>query len=712
MDGRSADEQAVRQAAPRAGRPVRVGLLPRLGLLGALLGVGAGFGAYTFVPRSYTAVASLSVEMRDGVVPTAQQVEAQIRQATSTPVLLRVIAAQKLVDDLPALTAAGSRLDTLAGMVGLAGAPVGEARAAAAARALASLVTVTAAPGNDSVDVAVSASDPDRAAALANGVVQAAAADRAEARSEAVRQAAQREALRLQTLQTRLLDAEAKLATARAQTGLAGDPRAELVQARAATAEARHRLDVAQRLASASPGRDTDPDGPRSPVLDRMRAQVAELARVEAGYRQTLGPRHPLMLEAQQQLREARRGLDQEVRRSVEAARAELASSQATEDALTRRAETVQKSTDPGPVRLRSLETEVETHRAAFDRAVRERSTEDASDLMLPRVVTVASAGQATGSPRLTTCVSAGALTGFGFGLLTGCLLLWRGNTGRKAERPRNPATLRVEPPLEAPAPEETDRQGTDRQGTEEAVSEPQVLMDTPVVVAPQPASPSLPPAQKVRRTPAAAPARWTAADADPVDASAATPEGRDAVAELVADLLATGPADGPATVLVTSLLPRVGKTPFALELARSATALGGRVLLIDANRGSPTLSMTFGLGAAPGLLKAGSRLRPVHALDGRWDRGLFFMPVDTGPRTRLPDHAQVRFDGMARHFTLIVIDGAVAGTPGGDARLAAGADRVLVLSTDGHREGDIKGKAAALLHLPRARLRDVALAA
>ena len=207
-------------------------------------------------------------------------------------------------------------------------------------------------------------------------------------------------------------------------------------------------------------------------------------------------------------------------------------------------------------------------------------------------------------------------------------------------------------------------------------------------------------------------PARGTAPDAEPDGDAAASPGGRDAVAQLAADLLATGPADGPATILVTSLVPRVGKTPFALELARSAAALGGCVLLIDANRGNPTLSMTFGLGSAPGLLKAGSRLRPVHALDGRWDRGLFFMPVDTGPRTRLPDDAPVRFDGMARHFTLIVIDGAVAGTPGGDARLAAGADRVLVLSTDGHREGDIKGKAAALLHLPRARLRDVALAA
>jgi len=707
VDGRSADEQAVRQAAPRAGRRLHVGLLPRLGLLGALLGIGAGFGAYTLVPRSYTAVASLSVEMRDGVVPTAQQVEAQVRQATSTPVLLRVVAAQKLGDDLPALTAAGSRLDALAGMIGLAGAPVGEARAAAAARALAGLVTVTAAPGHDSVDVAVTAADPDRAAALANGVVQAAAADRAEARSEAVRQAAQREALRLQTLQTRLLEAEARLATARAQTGLAGDPRAELVQARAATAEARHRLDVAQRLASASPGRETDPDGPRSPVLDRMRAQVAELARVEAGYRQTLGPRHPLMLEAQQQLREARRGLDQEVRRSVEAARAELASAQATEDALTRRAETVQKSSDPGPVRLRSLEAEVETHRAAYDRAVRERTTEDAADLVLPRVVAVASAGQAVGSPRLTTCVSAGALAGFGFGLLTGCLLLWRGSSARKPEKLRNAAAVRVEPALEAPDPEETERQET-----EAAASEPPPQADIPVASPPQPASPASLPAEKPRRSPATAPARRTAPEAAPADDATASPNGRDAVAELAADLLTSGPADGPATVLVTSLVPRVGKTPFALELARSAAALGGRVLLIDAHRGNPTLSMTFGLGASPGLLKAGSRLRPVHALDRRWDRGLFFMPVDTGPRTRLPDDAPVRFDGMARHFTLIVIDGAVAGTPGGDARLAAGADRVLVLSTDGHREGDIKGKAAALLHLPRARLRDVALAA
>jgi hypothetical protein len=410
------------------------------------------------------------------------------------------------------------------------------------------------------------------------------------------------------------------------------------------------------------------------------------------------------MLEAQQQLREARRGLDQEVRRSVEAARAELASAQTTEDALTRRAETVQKSTDPGPVRLRSLETEVETHRAAFDRAVRERTVEDAADLVLPRVVAVASAGQAVGSPRLTTCVSAGALAGFGFGLLGGCLMLWRGSQGRRGETSRKAAATRVEPVLEA-----TDREEPGQHETEETASEPQALTDTPAVNPAEPASAAPILAEKARRTPAAAPARRADAEVEPTDDEATN--GHDAVAELAADLLTSGPEDGPATVLVTSLRPRVGKTPFALELARSAAAMGGRVLLIDANRGNPTLSMTFGLGTSPGLLKAGSRLRPVHALEGRWDRGLFFMPVDTGPRTRLPDDAPVRFDGMARHFTLIIIDGAVAGTPGGDARLAAGADRVLVLSTDGHREGDIKGKAAALLHLPRTRLRDVALA-
>ncbi len=57
-----------------------------------------------------------------------------------------------------------------------------------------------------------------------------------------------------------------------------------------------------------------------------------------------------------------------------------------------------------------------------------------------------------------------------------------------------------------------------------------------------------------------------------------------------------------PKLVMVTSALPKDGKSFFAASFARNAAAAGWRVLLVDCDFGCPVISKTFGLPSAPGL--------------------------------------------------------------------------------------------------------------
>ena len=53
---------------------------------------------------------------------------------------------------------------------------------------------------------------------------------------------------------------------------------------------------------------------------------------------------------------------------------------------------------------------------------------------------------------------------------------------------------------------------------------------------------------------------------------------------------------------MVTSALPKDGKSMFASSLARNAAAAGWRVLLIDCDFGCPTVAPLFGLERSAGL--------------------------------------------------------------------------------------------------------------
>jgi capsular exopolysaccharide synthesis family protein len=57
-----------------------------------------------------------------------------------------------------------------------------------------------------------------------------------------------------------------------------------------------------------------------------------------------------------------------------------------------------------------------------------------------------------------------------------------------------------------------------------------------------------------------------------------------------------------PKLLMVTSALPKDGKSVFAAALARNAAAAGWRVLLVDCDLGCPMLAQLFSLRSSPGL--------------------------------------------------------------------------------------------------------------
>jgi polysaccharide biosynthesis transport protein len=72
-----------------------------------------------------------------------------------------------------------------------------------------------------------------------------------------------------------------------------------------------------------------------------------------------------------------------------------------------------------------------------------------------------------------------------------------------------------------------------------------------------------------------------------------------------------------PRLIMVTSAVPREGKSVFAAELARNTAAAGWRVLLLECDFGCPSLSRHFGLRPGPGLCEilSGSMLGSTESV-------------------------------------------------------------------------------------------------
>src|ERR1700742_2830117 len=396
----------------------------------------------------FTATAQLYVDPRElqlvdrELTPRAQDVsglsmvvESQARLITSNSVLFKVIQDTNLDKDPEFGGESRGVLTSLLGLFGI------ELRFTAAPKvdhtialdALIRHITIRKTERSFVVDVEVWSHDPAKSAMLANAVADAYLSESKSSQATAARRATTDLSGRLKELQQRLRNAENVLAVYKAQNNFVGTQdtmlsdqqlsaaNQRLAAAHALTLDAQAKYDQieASRRSATDPGAIAE--ALQSPTIANLRAQYAEARKRHAELAAELGPLHPAIKQAEKQVADRRRTINEEVDRFAQSAKNDLTRARDYETSLNRALEAQKKQSvqlGQASVRLRELERDVEANRdvyAAFLKRSRETEEQESLNTSAARII-----GEATVPQRRTfpPAMSILAILGFMLGAL------------------------------------------------------------------------------------------------------------------------------------------------------------------------------------------------------------------------------------------------------------------------------------------------------
>jgi uncharacterized protein involved in exopolysaccharide biosynthesis/Mrp family chromosome partitioning ATPase len=286
------------------------------------------------------------------------------------------------------------------------------------------------------VEVEVSASTPAKAAQITDTLVSLYLADQAAARAEDERRANELINGRLGELREQVRQAEDRVDDFKRRNRITvsegsvldeqqlGKLNGELVAARASAAEAKGRLDAVRAAATSDAALEAMPEAVRSPTIQRLREQHAQVARRVASLSSQLKGRHPVLIEARSQLAEIRGQIDDELRRIAGAASADHEIAANRERELTRVLETSKADvsrTSTAQIKLRELEQDVGTSREVLGMFLqRAKETREQEQISVPyaRVVSPATSPPQPSWPIGWLVLGLGGFLGLGVGLV------------------------------------------------------------------------------------------------------------------------------------------------------------------------------------------------------------------------------------------------------------------------------------------------------
>jgi capsular exopolysaccharide synthesis family protein len=610
-------------------------------LAGLALGAMAGIGFVALAPPAYVAQALLVIEPdRAGghasTVASASDtldnaaVDSQVEILASRSLAREVIAQLRLEDDLELVAPAGE-----------AGDPV--------ARFLDRLA-VKREGKSHVIRLAYRSADPARAAEVANKLAELYIVGQLSRKLDAGRRRSGWLDERLAALERQLDDSEARLEHARAANGTAlgegigadGGGIAGLnVQLVAATVDRAGKeavLDRLRRVVAGGGPVSTLSELGSSPLLDHLTALKADLLRREAELATQYGERHPKVadLAAEKAKLEAR--LQQERQALLRQYEGEVDHARTKERTLAQELGALKGKAaerEAASRRISVLEREVDLDRRLYEAQLARAAAEALPEVAREpdaRVISeaVAPAEPSFPKPKLVLSLS---LTG---GLLLGAAGMYLAEAGDRGFR----TAREVEAALDLP-----------------------VLAAVPRVAVPRG---GLPPQDYLLERPRS---RYA-----------------ESFREILAlPLLRRREGEGGRTLLVTSSLPREGKSTLVLSLARAAAAEGLRVVAIDADLRQPSLHALAGLKAGAGLvevLRGEVPLAEVAATDPKAPLRLVPGSQRLSQPTRLlgPEGLGVLLAALRRHFDLVLVDTAPLAAVA-DAKLIAGqVDAVLLV--------------------------------
>ncbi|MFJ5370396.1 GumC family protein, partial [Bosea sp. CER48] len=372
----------------------RRGLILLMTLLGLLLAVLAGL----LMTPKYVSTAQLFIDPRDlrvlqnDVSPNAVgsdpasitgYLESQARVIASDSIKLRVVERLGLDKDPDFGGASRGFFSRLLG--GADSAPSQNALLYSLA-ALDRNVSIRRGERTFVIDISATASDPAKAARIANALAEAYLDDQAAIRSEAAQRATAALTGRLEELRNRLRVAEEKAEKYKEANNIVGIGgrslseeqlslnAAQLVAARTRTTEAKAKYDQIAGTRASSIEAGAFPEAVASNTMTALRAQLGAALAREADLVASLGARHPSLSAAQSQVRDARRQIAEELARIARAAKVEYDRAADAERLLAQRVDqltTNQYAAGRASVQLRELEREVESSRAVYDAFLR-----------------------------------------------------------------------------------------------------------------------------------------------------------------------------------------------------------------------------------------------------------------------------------------------------------------------------------------------------
>jgi uncharacterized protein involved in exopolysaccharide biosynthesis/Mrp family chromosome partitioning ATPase len=363
--------------------------------------------------------------------PDPMLVENQVRLVFSDDVLRRVVDREKLTTDSEFGLRPKGIVGQLLERLGLSQRPTSEDVLTATITSLREHIYTRRSERTFVIDVGVYAREAQKSARLTDALAQAFIDEGTAARVAFARQQSDEIRTKLADLKARIETAETRVQQYKAANNIfdndgkvlatqqLADAERDLAQAHLRVLETKARLD--QLRASLAAGRDPG-DALRSPSIERIKAQIADIIRQQANLRTTLGPRHPALLESENQLRDARALLQAELRRLAEGARNDYDTAVANEAELQKRVAEIRakaSSTNEALVKMRELQRDVEASQAIYDRFLKASGFVASDQLATPtaRIIAAATIPTRPESPRRLVVLSASLAVGLGLGL-------------------------------------------------------------------------------------------------------------------------------------------------------------------------------------------------------------------------------------------------------------------------------------------------------
>lgn len=656
----------------------------------ALVGLGLGLAYLVLKTPSYTSLTQILVEPRSKtavdssnnvapgqIIPDPGAMESQEKILRSYSVLSRVVAREKLAED-PEFTrsrwASLSRLLNQFRGEGLSAADSAGAELIAIQN-LAQKLSIKRASSSYVFDVEVASTDPVKSARLTRAIAEAFLVDQAETKAGDARQANSMLDARLGELRTQVQAADTAVETFRSTNGLLlatgslvneqqlAQVNAGLVQAQAATAEAKARYERMQRIVQTGGLPDTVNESFNSVVVQRLRDQISAAAQREAMLASRLQGAHPDLVEARSRMGSLRSQLNAELRRILEGARSELEIARSREAQYVDRSDAIKKETNEknqARIQLAALERDAGALRRQLETFMaRERDTREQQQLFTAdaRIITQAFVPNRPASPNRPMVLILSLLGGLGAGLAQALLRAQMDTTVRTRQVIEQTAELRflqAMPEMVRSRMARVVRFGSKQTRTEQISESFLRVLETISL-------------QNHR-------------DSDPY---------RAAVTRLVANLRG-GRSDAAAKcVLVVSPRSGEGKSCLALSLAQSEAQAGSRTLLVDADFRNPDLSAVFAPKAAREAnaadLESATFKSMVYAFN---EADADFLPLSAimlslGRQMRLGRMAE-GLAKIAESYDRVVIDGGALLDDGMASSIIHLADQVVMVARHG----------------------------